>query len=387
MKVLVSLVLFSACSRGIAFTHIPPQSSRCRVAFKNNKKSGAPLASMFRKEEDIIEKYTAATFAGDSTSRKINPATIALSFGALGMFGKTTWDIQKTMIDGMATEADSCAALKALHPPAEGAADQVIIQYKAAENMCLFWHEGEFFKDHDLLSHVLMWTHAFPFLLIPVTMRLVSAKADAIQRDHPEFNPFIMQLGLATVCFSLAQEFGWHVTSNWFYVNNYHVLKFGFYFFLISAFALWADGFKSNWIWNLIMGGILLWATIDYPNGAAADLISLAGDANTGKIPLYVGLTVTFLILSIRGKEIFGNAMYLVPVFSVGVNLFFIYLLDGVSKPRWNGDTFDDMGPLNYIYHICHDLLGTEMGVIIFAYLLYSYGDKTLTGDSPKLDG
>ena len=371
----LTFLLFLPC--GAAFTVVPsPQISRLLRGCGRSKQLAV---SKTRDDIDIIEKYSAATIAGDATSRAINPATIALAFAALGLFGKTTWDIQNTMIDGMANEATSCAALKALQPPVEGAPDDVIIQYKAAENMCLLWSEGEFFKENEFLSKVLMWTHVFPFLLIPFTMRLVSERAEAIQRDHKQFNPFIMQLGLATVCFALAQEFGWHVTSNWFYVNNYHVLNFGFYFFLISAFALWADGFKSNWFWNIVMGGILLWATNDYPTGAAADLVSLGGDANSGKIPLYVGLTVTFLVLSIRGEEIFGKAMYWVPFFSVGVNLFFIFLLDGVSNPVWNGETFDGMEPLNYIYHICHDLLGTEMGVIIFAYLLYKY-DQDVAG-------
>jgi hypothetical protein len=56
--------------------------------------------------------------------------------------------------------------------------------------------------------------------------------------------------------------------------------------------------------------------------------------------------------------------MLWVPFFAVGVNLFFVALLQNTDKDgtltRWN-----------YIYHICHDLLGTEMGTAVFCYLIY----------------
>ena len=56
--------------------------------------------------------------------------------------------------------------------------------------------------------------------------------------------------------------------------------------------------------------------------------------------------------------------MLWVPFFAVGVNLFFVALLQNADKDgmltRWN-----------YIYHICHDLLGTEMGTAVFCYLIY----------------
>ncbi len=61
-----------------------------------------------------------------------------------------------------------------------------------------------------------------------------------------------------------------------YYENNFHVLNFGFYFFLISGFALWADGFKNIAIFDLIFGGILAGATVLYPFGNAAQVVRYA---------------------------------------------------------------------------------------------------------------
>ena len=58
-----------------------------------------------------------------------------------------------------------------------------------------------------------------------------------------------------------------------YYENNFHVLNFGFYFFLISGFALWADGFKNIPIMDLVFGLILATATGLYPLGNAAQVV------------------------------------------------------------------------------------------------------------------
>jgi TM2 domain-containing membrane protein YozV len=87
-----------------------------------------------------------------------------------------------------------------------------------------------------------------------------------IKVDYPKFNPFIMNLGMAVICFGLAMEFGWHVADSWYYTNNFHILNFGFYF-LISAFAFWADSFENNGITDALFGAIRLVATILYPVG------------------------------------------------------------------------------------------------------------------------
>mmetsp|Transcript_24734 Transcript_24734/g.37867 ORF Transcript_24734/g.37867 Transcript_24734/m.37867 type:complete len:107 (-) Transcript_24734:408-728(-) len=83
-------------------------------------------------------------------------------------------------------------------------------------------------------------------------------------------------MAMACIGFGLSLEFGWHVADSWYYENNFHVLNFGFYFFLISGFALWADGFKNIAIFDLIFGGILAGATFLYPFGNAAQVVSYA---------------------------------------------------------------------------------------------------------------
>lgn len=124
---------------------------------------------------------------------------------------------------------------------------------------------------------------------------------------------------------------------------------------------------------------ILTAATILYPIGNAyqAEVLAdaqgfLSGLADSGesvaKIPLYVGMTATFLSITVRGKEIFGKDMYKVAFLSVGVNLAFIFALSGYAYK--NDSTYEDLSVLNFIFHICHDLLGTEAGVLYFGYLV-----------------
>ncbi len=87
-----------------------------------------------------------------------------------------------------------------------------------------------------------------------------------------------------------------------------------------------------------------------------------------------MGMSATFLEITRRGKEIFGNKMLWVPFFCIGVNLGFIALLDGVQYG--NVEVIDgakQLTSLNYIYHICHDVLGTEMGVLVFGLLIKNY--------------
>ena len=79
-------------------------------------------------------------------------------------------------------------------------------------------------------------------------------------------------------------------------------------------------------------------------------------------------MSATFVSITRRGREIFGDQMLWVPFFCIGVNLFFIFLLNGVEY----GVT-GELNPLNYVYHICHDVLGTELGVLIFGLLVRNY--------------
>ena len=71
--------------------------------------------------------------------------------------------------------------------------------------------------------------------------------------------------------------------------------------------------------------------------------------------------------------------MLWVPFFSVVVNLYFIVLLKLVDKHDGGMDdgdgtttTLTNLSKWNYIYHAAHDLFGTELGVAVFAYLVYN---------------
>lgn len=235
---------------------------------------------------------------------------------------------------------------------------------------------AQFFNDHELLSFGLILTHAIPFALIPYAMKQINDKGPLIKADHPKFNPFLMSMAMACTAFGLALEFGWHVADSWYYDNNFHILNFGFYFFLISSFALWADAFESNAKMDVLFGAILLFATALYPIGNGIQVgvevpaaLSFLENAEVAKIPLYIGMTVTFTSLTIRGQKIFGFDMWKVFFLSVVVNLAFIFKLAGYAYT----DGTTELSVENYIYHICHDVLGTEAGVFYFATLVRDY--------------
>ena len=307
---------------------VEPVVSRrgCVSVYATFRPSSVLLAKSAMNEiEDDASKNTS------SLRRKRVPSNvIALGGGALALFSGVSWMLQK---EYASASIDMYS-------------DTIMID------------TAQFFLDHPIETLLLMVTHAIPFALIPVTMRFVEDKESEIQKLHPEFSAFIMNLGLATISFGLAMEFGWHVTTQWYYEGGYQILNFCFYFFAISGFALWADGFKSNKIMDTIFGLILLAATILYS----------MGEDGGSKVPLYIGMTVTFGAITVRGMEIFDRKMLWVPFFSVLVNLGFIFFgLEPVSDPA------EGLSSLNYIYHTCHDLFGTELGVAVFAYFMATY--------------
>jgi hypothetical protein len=287
--------------------------------------------------------------AGVEEALPINVA--ALGGGGLLLFGGVSWFLQLFL------NYDKCISKPDMCDPS-------------------LYENTLFFQDHPLASFLLVLTHALPFVLIPVTMKIISEKAPVIKADHPKFNPFIMNLGMAVICFGLALEFGWHVADSWYYTNNFHILNYGFYFFLISGFALWADGFENNAKSDALFGVLLLFATILYPIGNYQvvydeQLLPFLSSPNLAKIPLYVGMTATFAAITKRGYKIFGPEMLIVFALSVGVNLFFIFQLQSLPEGTLTVD--------NYYYHIAHDLLGTEAGVAYFAFMVSKYEPKVLT--------
>jgi hypothetical protein len=200
----------------------------------------------------------------------------------------------------------------------------------------------------------LIVTHLLPFAIIPVTMRVFFQREDYLisQGMH---SPFAIQLGLAFLMVALSSEFGWHIQQEWFYHDDFTTLNFMFYAFLISAFALWADGFARNKYIDFLFTASLIAISIFYPLGAKFDNPQF-------KIPIFIALIIVFSFLTYRAYKVLRDwRIIFFPIFSVGVNLFFVFLLDRhESSPI-----------LNPLFHVLHDLVGTETGILIFTYLVY----------------
>lgn len=177
---------------------------------------------------------------------------------------------------------------------------------------------------------------------------------------------FSLLLGIASLGIACSFEFGYHVDQYWYYRDSFHTGNFFFYFFLISSFCLWADGFGRSRAVDALFVVCLVSFVLLYPIGASLH-------ATIFKVPIYVALTVTFVFVTSRGAAMLHDRRMLwVPFFSVGVNLFFIALLKQVNENEAVMGKDWELSKWNYIYHVAHDLLGTEMGVGVFAYLMYN---------------
>ncbi|MFP4133136.1 MAG: hypothetical protein ACLFQP_04495 [Halothece sp.] len=216
---------------------------------------------------------------------------------------------------------------------------------------------------------LLILTHILPFAVIPLTMYVFYRTLSIFKNSSKRI--FRSQLGLAFLMVAIASEIGSHVTQCWYYENEFTMLNFMFYFFLIAAFALWADSLvqeftRQTQIINLLLTISLLIISFLYPLGDQADNTSY-------KIPIYLILTLVFILITYRGYKLIDSwKILLVPFFSIGVNLGFIALLFA-----FGGDPYTNPQiARNALFHILHDLAGTQMGVIIFTALVYNRGAK-----------
>lgn len=175
----------------------------------------------------------------------------------------------------------------------------------------------------------LIVTHILTFALVPLAMRVFYKSL--IILEWPAKAIFASQLGLSFIMVAIASEIGWHVTQCWYYDNQFTMLNFMFYFFLISAFALWADGLveKTTKLTNLVnvfFALSLLAISILYPLGSMANKSSY-------KVPIYIALTLVFCVLTYRGYRLLRTwKIVFFPLFSVGINLGFIFLLDSTLR-------------------------------------------------------
>lgn len=213
----------------------------------------------------------------------------------------------------------------------------------------------------------LIITHVLVFALIPLAMGVFYKSLTVL--GLPQKAIFASQLGLAFIMVAIASEIGWHVSQCWYYQNQFTMLNFMFYFFLISAFALWSDGLLekrttlSNFI-DILFAISLLVVSIFYSLGASQDPPN-----DSFKIPIYIALTLVFSVLTYRGYRVVQDwKIIFVPIFSVGVNLAFIFLLNKYGSPPYT----ETRVIFNALFHILHDLCGTEVGIAIFTWLVYS---------------
>ena len=223
---------------------------------------------------------------------------------------------------------------------------------------CTLSDECDLFEKERLWSLLLIFTHIIPFVLVPLTMYIVWKRTPfLLENTTKKMDIFTLLLGLASICVAVSFEFCCHVSTAWYYRDIFHVDNFFFFFFLISSFALWANGFYSQ-KWVTVVFCVLIQVfVIMYPLGAATKSTSF-------KIPICVALTVIFFAVTMRGITVLRDLRMLwVPFFAVGVNLFFVALLKNADK--------DGPTKMNYVYHIAHDILGTEMGLAVFAYLVW----------------
>ncbi|MDY7003163.1 MAG: hypothetical protein SWX82_04130 [Cyanobacteriota bacterium] len=230
--------------------------------------------------------------------------------------------------------------------------------------------------------YALIVTHVLTFILIPLAMRIFYQALNNLKL--PLKTIFASQLGLAFIMVSIASEIGWHVTQCWYYQNDFTMLNFMFYFFLISAFALWADGLSQETnaitnVINIVFALGLLAISILYPIGYKTDNPSL-------KIPIYIALTLVFTVLTYRGYKLLQDwKIIFFPIFSVGVNLSFVFLLD-----KYGGDPYHPQIVYNALFHILHDFGGTQAGVAIFTWLVYQKGilqvQKTTSNETQLLE-
>jgi hypothetical protein len=206
----------------------------------------------------------------------------------------------------------------------------------------------------------LIITHILTFALIPLAMRVFYKSLIILEWSAKAI--FASQLGLSFIMVAIASEIGWHVTQCWYYENQFTMLNFMFYFFLISAFALWADGLvekttKLTHFVNILFALSLLVVSALYPLGYIANNPSY-------KVPIYIALTLVLAVLTYRGYRLLNTwKVILFPIFSVGINLSFIFLLDKFGSYSIT---------YNALFHILHDIAGTEAGVAIFTWLVYA---------------
>ncbi|WP_219729968.1 hypothetical protein [Sodalinema gerasimenkoae] len=213
----------------------------------------------------------------------------------------------------------------------------------------------------------LIISHVLNFALIPLAMNAFYEGLAVL--EVPRKTIFFGQVGFGLIMVGIASEIGLHVAQCWYYESDYSVLNFLFYFFLVSGFILWAESLVKHP--TQIGRGLRIFFAISLVFISVFYLLGYQTGEDRLKIPIFIILTVIFSVLTYRGYRLLRDKrVFWVPFFSVGVNLLFVALLN-----QYGGDPYENPQVMwNALFHIGHDVFGTEAGLAIFALLMYPKG-------------
>jgi hypothetical protein len=191
-------------------------------------------------------------------------------------------------------------------------------------------------------------THLLPLVLIPLIMRVFSSQKAYYQ---PRINSnLLIQIGLVCLMISMILGFLTHVfITRWAnktdVFNPYDAVIFTI---MTAAFCLISYGLKKGKADAVIM----ILAVVSVPVGYIYRIEPFR----------ILGQTIGLTYMVIRGYQILRDKrIFLVPVFSVGTNVFFLILQYRTGHP---------------VFHMLHDLAGTLLGFGIFGYLFAVNGRR-----------
>eukprot|EP00210_Caulerpa_lentillifera_P009647 g9203.t1 len=204
----------------------------------------------------------------------------------------------------------------------------------------------------------LILAHSLSFFIAPLGMGVFFKTLPEL-KVRPR-SVFASQLGFMVLMAAYASEVGWHVTQDWYCLDDYSVLNFMFYFFLTAALALWSDGFVEKDTWktrlvNLVYAVGLFASCVYYSMGADQGHIAY-------KYPMYFTLAFGASVLTYRGYRILEDwRIVFYPVLSIGACLFTMYILVEYGQ---------EVTP-NALLHIIHKVIGVDAGIAYLIYLFY----------------
>eukprot|EP00899_Mesostigma_viride_P015259 jgi/Mesvir1/23734/Mv18675-RA.1 len=204
----------------------------------------------------------------------------------------------------------------------------------------------------------LLAAHLASLPLLASGMFVFQQRHDALVAAGARDQRLLPQLALAAMMTGIAAEVGWHSAQGWVYHDTADALNWLFYQGLATSLALLAYSARAP-------TSLADHATDAFLLSSASSIPMLYLGAQTclrTKLPIHLVLTAVFAVLTRRMMALLADVrVWLFPLFGVGVNLGFIVLLRAhESSPL-----------LNPLFHICHDLFGTELGMAVLLSLVW----------------